>query len=73
MTKATTLIIKAQSRATLDSLISDFSCYTPEEDDSVIIDLDFVEDDPVQRDNFFEITGLSEREIEGASYICFYT
>jgi len=72
--KTTTLIIKTD-RDVLARLMDDYSDngYTNTHSGDIIIDLDYVEDDPDQLAHFFEITGLTKSDLTGVAYICFYS
>tara|TARA_R100000231_G_scaffold123443_1_gene93658 strand:+ start:3156 stop:3395 length:240 start_codon:yes stop_codon:yes gene_type:complete len=71
--RTTTLIIKTDhtTLGQLTDVYSDYG-YTNIHGNDIIIDLDYIEDDPDQFAHFSEITGLTRQCVEGVSFICFY-
>lgn len=73
MIKVTTLVIKT-SGDIIALLMDDYSDngYMNTNGNDIILDLTYIEDDAQQLARFFEVTGLTEADIEGLGYVCLY-
>ena len=63
------LMVVVDKRATLDTVIDEFSAYTrPDSSDDIIVDCVFLDDEEVRK-RFLEITELQEWQLENVDYV----